>query len=77
MYITLLKNTILKKLRKSLEADFDLFDINAADSIFTSHRVDLSVGKADYQQFIDLLKETADLFNVNIAAYCLMPTPLP
>ncbi|CAB1065784.1 hypothetical protein D1BOALGB6SA_10583 [Olavius sp. associated proteobacterium Delta 1] len=30
--------------------------------------------KADYQQFIDLLQETADLFNVDMAAFCLMPT---
>ena len=35
---------------------------------------DLFVDKADYQQFIDLLQETTDLFNVNVAAYCLMPT---
>jgi len=35
---------------------------------------DLFVVKADYQQFIDLLQETAELFNVNVAAYCLMPT---
>ncbi|MBW2633036.1 MAG: transposase [Deltaproteobacteria bacterium] len=35
---------------------------------------DLFVDKADYQQFIDLLQETADLFNVNVAAFCLMPT---
>ena len=34
---------------------------------------DLFVEKSDYQQFIDLLRETADLFNVNVAAYCLMP----
>ena len=34
----------------------------------------LFVDKADYQQFIDLLQETADLFNVNVAAYCLMPS---
>jgi len=33
----------------------------------------LFVDKADYQQFIDLLQETADLFNVNVAAFCLMP----
>ena len=32
------------------------------------------VDKADYQQFIDLLQETAELFNVNVAAFCLMPT---
>jgi REP element-mobilizing transposase RayT len=37
-------------------------------------REDLFVDKADYQQFIDLLKETADLFNVNVAAFCLIPT---
>ena len=33
----------------------------------------LFVEKADYQQFINLLQETAVLFNVNVAAYCLMP----
>jgi len=36
--------------------------------------VNLFVDKADYQQFIDLLQETADLFKVNVAAFCLMPT---
>jgi putative transposase len=35
---------------------------------------DLFVDKADYQQFIDLLQEITDLLNVNVAAYCLMPT---
>ena len=35
---------------------------------------DLFGEKADYQQFINLLKETADLFNVRVAAFCLMPT---
>jgi len=35
---------------------------------------DLFIDKADYQQFIDLLQETTDLFNVNVVAYCLMPT---
>jgi REP element-mobilizing transposase RayT len=35
---------------------------------------DLFVEKTDYQQFIDLLQETTDLFNVKVAAYCLMPT---
>ena len=35
---------------------------------------DLFVNKADYQQFIDLLQETAELFNVNVAAFSLMPT---
>jgi REP element-mobilizing transposase RayT len=35
---------------------------------------DLFVDKEDYQQFIDLLQETADLFKVNVAAFCLMPT---
>jgi REP element-mobilizing transposase RayT len=34
----------------------------------------LFVDKADYQQFINLLQETAQLFNVNVAAFCLMPT---
>jgi len=28
----------------------------------------------DVHQFIDLLQETAELFNVNVAAFCLMPT---
>ena len=35
---------------------------------------DLYVDKADYQQFIDLLQDTAELFNANVAAFCLMPT---
>jgi len=34
---------------------------------------DLFVDKEDYQQFIDLLQETTDLFKVNVAAFCLMP----
>jgi len=34
---------------------------------------DLFVDKADYQQFIDLLQETTGMFNVNVAAYCLIP----
>ena len=34
----------------------------------------LFIDKADFQQFIDLILETAKLFNVNVAAYCLMPT---
>jgi putative transposase len=34
----------------------------------------LFIDKADFQQFIDLLQETAELFNVNVAAFCLMPT---
>ena len=33
---------------------------------------DLFNDKADYQQFIGLLQETTDLFNVKVAAYCLM-----
>ena len=37
---------------------------------------DLFVAKADYQQFIDSLQEIAYLFNVNVAAYCLMPNHL-
>jgi len=35
---------------------------------------DLFEEKANYQQFIDLLQETADLFHVNVSAVCLMPT---
>lgn len=35
---------------------------------------DLFLDKADYQQFIALLQEIVDLFNVNVAAFCLMPT---
>ena len=34
---------------------------------------DLFIEKADYQLFIDLLKEVTDLFTANIAAFCLMP----
>ena len=34
----------------------------------------LFVDKADYQQFINLLKDTAELYNVRVAAFCLMPT---
>jgi REP element-mobilizing transposase RayT len=29
--------------------------------------------KDDYVAFIDLLQESAEMFNVRIAAYCLMP----
>ncbi len=28
--------------------------------------------RKDYQLFVDLLKEISELWNVNIAAYCLM-----
>jgi hypothetical protein len=34
----------------------------------------LFMDKADFQQFIDLLQETAELFIVNVTANCLMPT---
>jgi REP element-mobilizing transposase RayT len=34
---------------------------------------DLFLDKEDYELFISLLKETAGLFQMNIAAYCLMP----
>jgi REP element-mobilizing transposase RayT/succinate dehydrogenase flavin-adding protein (antitoxin of CptAB toxin-antitoxin module) len=34
---------------------------------------DLFSAKADYQRFLDLLQETAELFNINVAAFCLMP----
>ena len=37
-------------------------------------RENLFVEKADCQQFIDLLQETENLFHVNVAAFCLMPT---
>ena len=36
-----------------------------AEEIFTERN--------DYEQFLELLKETSDLFNVKIAAYCMMP----
>jgi REP element-mobilizing transposase RayT len=36
--------------------------------------IDLFLDKTDYHQFIDLIQEAAELFNVNVAAYCLMPT---
>ena len=29
-------------------------------------------GKEDYWSFVDLLQELSDVFNVNVAAYCLM-----
>lgn len=35
---------------------------------------DLYVDKADYQLFVELLKETTNLFRVNVAAFCLMPS---
>ena len=31
------------------------------------------ISKEDYWSFVDLLKELSEVFNVNIAAYCLMP----
>ena len=31
------------------------------------------IDKKDYYRFIDLLKDTSDLWNLRIAAYCLMP----
>ena len=34
---------------------------------------DIFTQKKDYRLFIELLKETAELFNVNIASYCMMP----
>ena len=30
-------------------------------------------GRQDYTRFFDLLQEAADMFNIRIAAYCLMP----
>ena len=30
--------------------------------------------KEDYFSFIDLLKDTAEMFNIRLAAYCLMTT---
>jgi putative transposase len=27
----------------------------------------------DYQVFVDLLKETSEMWNIRVAAYCLMP----
>ncbi|MFQ5485941.1 MAG: transposase, partial [Desulfobacterales bacterium] len=36
-----------------------------ADKIF--------LDKSDYQTFLELLKESAELWNVRIAAYCLLP----
>ena len=31
-------------------------------------------GKEDYQKFFELLKESSEMWNVTIAAYCLMPS---
>ena len=36
-------------------------------------REGIYLGKNDYLAFIDLLQESAQMFNVRIAAYCLMP----
>ena len=30
--------------------------------------------REDYYSFIDLLKDTAEMFNMRVAAYCLMTT---
>jgi putative transposase len=29
--------------------------------------------KDDYQMFVDLLEETSEMWNIRVAAYCLMP----
>ena len=34
---------------------------------------DIFSERSDYGMFIDLLKETAEMWNINISAYCLMP----
>jgi len=34
---------------------------------------DIFLAEDDYQQFIDLLIESSEMWNVNISAYCLMP----
>ena len=34
---------------------------------------DIFADKTDYEMFIELLKETAEMWNINISAYCLMP----
>ena len=35
---------------------------------------DLFVNKEDYNDFLGLLQETAEMFNIKISAYCLMPS---
>jgi hypothetical protein len=32
--------------------------------------------KKDYDRFVELVKESSDMWNVRIAAYCLMPKPI-
>ncbi len=34
---------------------------------------DIFIRKRDYDNFIELLKETADMWNIRISAYCLLP----
>jgi REP element-mobilizing transposase RayT len=34
---------------------------------------DIFTDKKDYELFVDLIRESVDMWNVNIAAYCLMP----
>ncbi|MGV7224909.1 MAG: transposase [Nitrospinales bacterium] len=34
---------------------------------------DLFLNETDHERFIELLQETTDLFNITLAAYCLMP----
>lgn len=36
-------------------------------------REEIYLEKNDYLAFVDLLQESAQMFNVRIAAYCLMP----
>jgi REP element-mobilizing transposase RayT len=36
-------------------------------------REEICLENNDYLAFIDLLQESAQMFNVGIAAYCLMP----
>ena len=43
-------------------------------SVFKKIIYDLFIETAEYQRFIDLLKETAVLFNANVAAFFLIPT---
>jgi REP element-mobilizing transposase RayT len=37
---------------------------------------DIFRDKKDYDRFVELVKESSDMWNVRIAAYCLMPKPI-
>ncbi len=34
---------------------------------------EIFIDKSDYELFVDLLQEAAEMWNIRVAAYCLMP----